>query len=85
MSLEYRTLLFTFSIVRYNSDKDLPNALPSNSESLLNILILDSSVVVINSGISYKGNILVFLAATIILKFLSHLILYNRYYSTFSF
>ena len=82
---KYRTLFFTFSITRYNGDKDLLSVLPSNSESLLNILISDSFVVVVNSGISYKNDVLVFLAAVIILKSSSHLMLYSRYYSIFSF
>ena len=72
-------------IIRYNSDKDLPDALLNNSESLLNILISDPSVVVVNSGISYKDNALIFLAAIITLKSLSYLILYSRYYFTFCF
>ena len=85
MSLEWKTLFFTFSIIRYNNDRDLPNVLPSNSESLLDILISDSFVVVINSGISYKNNALVFLAATVILKSSFYLILYSRYYFIFFF
>ena len=84
MILEYRILFFTSSITRYNSDKDLFSALFSNSESLLNILLSDSSAVVIDLGISYRGNILAFLAVTVILKSSSYLILYNRYYSIFS-
>ena len=85
MILEYRTFFFTFSIIRYNNDKDLFSALSSNSKSLLNILILDSFVVVVNSGISYKSNILAFLAAIITLKSSFYLILYSRYYFIFSF
>ena len=80
-----RIFFFIFSIIRYNSDEDLPSALPSDSESLLNILISDFFVVVINSGISYRGNVLAFLAAATILKSLFYLILYSRYCSTFSF
>ena len=80
---EYKTLFFTFSIIRYNSDRDLPNVSLNNSESLLNILISDSFVIVIDSNISYKNYILVFLVVIITLKFLSYLILYNRYYFTF--
>ena len=75
---EYKTLFFTSSIIYYNNNKDLFNALLNNSESLLDILILDSSVVVVDSGISYKNDILAFLAAIITLKSLSYLILYNR-------
>ena len=81
---EYKTLFFTFLITRYNGDKDFSSVLPNISESLLNILISDSFVVVVDSNISYKNNILAFLAATATLKSLSYLILYNRYYSTFS-
>ena len=80
---ECKTLFFTSLIIRYNDDKDFSSALPNISESLLNNLILDSSVVVVDSGISYKGNVLVFLTAIITLKSLSYLILYNRYYFTF--
>ena len=82
---EYKILFFTFSIIRYNGDKDFPSALPNISESLLNILVSDSFVVVVNSGTLYKGNILVFLAATAILKSLFYLILCSLYYSTFYF
>ena len=78
-----KTLFLTFSIIRYNNNRDLPSVLPNNSKSLLNILISDFSVIVINSGISYKDNILVFLAVTITLKSSFYLILYNRYCSTF--
>ena len=84
MISECKTLFFTFLIIRYNGDKDLPSVLPNISESLLNILILDS-VVAVDSNISYKGDALASLTAIITLKFLSYLILYNRYYSTFSF
>ena len=70
-------------MTRYNDDKDLFNVLPNNSESLLNILILDFFVVVVDSGILYRGKVLVFLAAVITLKSLFYLILYNRYYSIF--
>ena len=73
MILKWRTLFFTFSIIRYNSDRDLPSVLPNNSESLLNILIPDSFVVAIDSGISYKGNILAFLAVIVTLKSLLYL------------
>ena len=76
MISECRTLFFTSSITRYNNDKDLFSVLPSNSESLLNILILDSSAVVVNSGISYRGGVLAFLAAAITLRSLSYLMLY---------
>ena len=82
---ECRTLFFTFSIIRCNNDGDLPSASPNNSESLLNILVLDSSVVVVDSDISYGGGVLAFLAAIIILKSLSYLMLYNRYCFTFCF
>ena len=84
MILEYKTLFFTSSITRYNDDKDLPSALPSDSESLLDILISDSSVVVVNSGISYGGGVLAFLIVIITLKSSFYLILCNRYYSIFS-
>ena len=80
-----RTFLFISSIIRYNGDKDLPSASSSDSESLLNILVSDSSVVVIDSSISYKNSVLAFLTAAIILKSLSYLILYSRYYFIFSF
>ena len=72
-------------IIRYNSDEDLPSVLFNNSEFLLDILVLDSFVVVVNSGISYKDNILVFLAAAATLKSLSYLTLYSRYYFILSF
>ena len=85
MISECRTLFLTFSIIRYNSNKDLPNVLFSNSESLLDILILDSSAVVIDSGISYKGSSVAFLAATTISRSSSYLMLYSRYYSIFYF
>ena len=85
MILKWRTFFFISSITYYNGDEDSPNALLNNSESLLDILISDSSVVVVNSGISYKSNILAFLAAAITSKSSSYLILYNRYYSTFYF
>ena len=81
---KYRTLFFIFSIIRYNGDGDLSSVLSNIFESLLNILILDSFVVVIDSDISYKNSILAFLAATATLKSLSYLILYSRYYFTFS-
>ena len=84
MISECRILFFTSSIIRYNSDGDLPNASPNNSESLLDILVLDSFVVVVNSGISYKNNALTFLAAIITLKSLFYLILYSHYYSILS-
>ena len=80
---ECRILFFISSIIRYNGDEDLPSALFSDSESLLDILISDFSVVVVNSGISYRGNTLAFLAAAITLRSLSYLILYNRCYSIF--
>ena len=79
MISECRILFFTSSIIRYNGDGDLFNVLPSNSESLLDILISDSSVVAVNSGISYEGGALVFLAAAITLKSLFYLMLYSRY------
>ena len=78
-------LFFTFSITRYNNDGDLFSVLPSISEYLLDILILDSSVIVVDSNISYRGNVLAFLAAIIILRFLFYLILCSRCYSTFYF
>ena len=82
---EYKTLFFTFSIIRCDGDGDLLNVLPNNSESLLDILILDSFVVVVNSGILYKNGILAFLAAATTSRFSSYLILCNRYYSIFYF
>ena len=82
MILKWKTLFFTSSIIRYNNNKDLSSALPSNFESLLNILISDFSVVAIDSGILYRNNALAFLAATITSKSSFYLILYNRYYST---
>ena len=82
---EWKTLFFTFSIIRYNDDRDLFNVLFNNSKSLLNILISDSFVIIINSSISYKDNILAFLAAIVTLRSLSYLILYSRYYFTFYF
>ena len=82
---KYKTLFFTFSIIRYNDDRDLFSVLFNIFESLLNILILDSSVVVVDSGISYKGNILAFLAAIIISKSLFYLMLYSHYCFTLSF
>ena len=82
---KYRIFFFIFSITRYNSDKNLFSVLLNNSESLLDILISDSSAVVVDSGISYKSSILAFLAATIISKSSSYLILYNRYYFIFYF
>ena len=85
MISECRTFFFTFSIIRFNGDEDLPSALPNISKSLLNILILDSSAVVVDSDISYRGNILAFLTAAIILKSSFYLILYSRYYFIFYF
>ena len=82
---KYRTLFLTFSIIRYNSDEDLFNVLFSDFKSLLNILVSDFFVVIINSGISYKGGVLAFLAAIITLRFSSYLILCSRYYSIFYF
>ena len=76
---EYRTLFFIFSIIRYNGDKDFFSALLSISESLLDIIVSDFSVVVVNSAISYKGNALAFLVVIITLRSLSYLILYSRY------
>ena len=64
----------------YNGDGDFPSVLPNNSKSLLDILISDSSVIVVNSSISYKDNVLAFLTATATLKSSSFLILYSRYY-----
>ena len=81
---ECRTLFLTFSIIRYNSDKDVSNVLFNNSKSSLDILIFDSFVVVVDSGISYKSNTLAFLAATIISRSSSYLILYSCYYSILS-
>ena len=78
---EYRIFFFTFSIIRCNDDRDLFNVLFNNSEFLLDILISDFFVVVVNSGISYKSNVLAFLAVTVILKSLFYLILFSRYYS----
>ena len=80
---KYKILFLTSSIIRYNGDEDLPSVLSNNSKSLLDILISDSSVVVVDSGISYKGNVLAFLAVIITLKSSSYLILYSRYYSIF--
>ena len=82
---EWRIFFFTSSIVRYNNNRDLSSALPNVFESLLNILVSDSSVVIVDSGILYRGNILAFLAAAATLKSSSYLILYSRYYSTFYF
>ena len=84
MILKYRIFFFTSSIIRYNKDGDLSNVLPNDSESLLDILILDFFVVIIDSGISYKGDILVFLVAIVILRSSFYLILYSRYYFIFS-
>ena len=80
---EYRIFFLTFSIIRYDGDGDFFSVLPNNSESLLNILVLDFSVVVVNLGILYRGNVLAFLAAVITSKSLSYLILYSRYYFIF--
>ena len=85
MILKSRIFFFTFSIIRYNSNRDLLSVLPNNSESLLNILISDSFVIAVDSNILYKGGVLAFLAAAITLRSSSYLILYNRYYSTFYF
>ena len=85
MISECKTLFFTSSIIRYNSDGDFSNALPNDSESLLNILILDFFVVVVDSGISYGGNVLDFLAAAATLRSLFYLILCSRYYFIFYF
>ena len=82
---KYKTLFLTFSIIRYNNNGDLPSALLNNSKSLLNIPISDSFVIVVNSGISYRGNTLAFLAVIITLKSSFYLILYSRYYSIFYF
>ena len=82
---ECRIFIFIFSIIRYNNDKDFFSALPNNSESLLNILVSDSFVVVVDSNILYRGSVLAFLAAAAILRSSSYLILYNRYYSTLYF
>ena len=71
---ECRTFFFISLIIRYNNDKDFSSVLFNISVSLLDILISDSS---------YKGSILAFLAATVTLKSLSYLMLYNRYYSIF--
>ena len=76
-----RTFFLTSSIIRYNNDKDLLSVLFNISESLLNILISDSSAVVVNSAISYGGDILVFLIAIVTSKSSFYLILYSRYYS----
>ena len=78
-----KIFFLTFSIIRYNNDKDFLSVLFSNSKSLLDILVSDSSVVIVDSNILYKGDILAFLAATITSKSSSYLILYSRYYSTF--
>ena len=82
---KYKTLFLISSIIRYNNDGDLLNTLFNNSKSLLNILISDSFVVAIDSGISYKNNILVFLIAIITLRSSSYLILCSRYYFIFYF
>ena len=60
MILKWRTLFFTFSIIRYNSDGDFPSVLSNNFKSLLDILVSDSSVVVIDSDILYGGGALAF-------------------------
>ena len=83
MSPEWRTLLFTFSIIRYDDNGDLSNALPNIFGSLLDILISDLFAVVVDSAISYKSSVLAFLAVIVTLSFLFYLILYSRYYSTF--
>ena len=82
---KYKTFFFTFSIIRYNNDGDFSSVLPNNSESLLDILILDSFVIVVNSGISYEGDALAFLIVIVTLKSSFYLILCSRYYSIFSF
>ena len=83
MILEWRTLFFISSIIRCDNNGDFSSVLFSNSEFLLDILVLDFSAVAIDSGISYKGGALAFLAATIILKSLSYLMLYSLYCFTF--
>ena len=83
MISEWRTLFFTFSIVRCDGDGNLPSVLFSDSESLLDTLVLDFFVVVVDSGISYGGGVLAFLAAAVTLRSSSYLMLYNRYYSIF--
>ena len=60
MSPEWRIFLFIFSIIRCDGDGDFSSVLSSNSESLLDILILDSFVVAVDSGISYGGGVLAF-------------------------
>ena len=82
---ECRIFFFIFSIIRYNGDGDLFSVLFNISESLLNILISDSSVVAVDSGISYKGGVLAFLAGIIILKSLFYLMLCSRCCFTFFF
>ena len=84
MISEWRIFFLTSSIIRYNSNKDLPNVLPNNSKFSLDTPVSDSSVIAIDSGISYRGNTLTFLAATATSRS-SHLMLYSRYYSTFCF
>ena len=80
---ECKTLFLTSSIIRYNSNGDLPSVLPNNSEFLLNIPVSDSSVVAVDSDISYRGGTLAFLIAVITSRSSSYLILCSRCYSTF--
>ena len=80
---EHKILFLIFSIIRCNNDRDLPSVLLNNIKSLLNILISDFFVVAVDSGISYKGDILLFFVVIIILRFSSYLILCSRCYSIF--
>ena len=75
---ECRIFFFIFSIIRCNNDGDLFSALLNNSESLLDILVLGFSVVVVDSGILYGGNVLAFLAAATTLRSLFYLMLCSR-------
>ena len=83
MSPEWKTLFFISSIIRCDGDGDFFSVLSSNSESLLDILVLDSFVIVVDSGISYGGGALAFLIAIVILKSFFYLILCSRYYFFF--
>ena len=77
---EYRTFFLISLIIRYNNNRDFPSALSSNSKSLLDILIFDFFVVAVDSNISYRNNILVFLAVIITSRSSFYLILYSCYY-----
>ena len=78
-----KNFFFIFSIIRYNSNKDFLNISPSDSKSLLNILISDSFVFAVDSDILYRDNVLAFLVTTATLKSSPYPISYNRRYSIF--